>query len=72
MENLLFKILTTLLILVVTSALTSIAYKMWKPSERANRIAAKIIRIFLTAIGAIYIILADLGYVEPITPSPKQ
>jgi len=45
MEDFLYKLVATLLIIAVTSALTSLAYKVYKPSERANRIAGRVIKV---------------------------
>lgn len=79
MEKFIFKFIVSLLIFAITSVLTTWAYKIWTPSERADKIAKVVIRIFvfivivITAICAIYIILSDLGYVDPITPLfPKK
>jgi len=77
MENILYKFIVLLLTTAVTSAITSLVYKVYKPSEKANKIAERVIKfsmviiVVVFAICAIYIILADMGYVKPITPSTK-
>lgn len=74
-----FKFIATLLGIAVTSALTTLAYKVYKPSERANRIAERILKflgvliVIAVIFALVYSILVDLGYREPIRPLfPKQ